>query len=157
MTARTDALISLPPESGEAMHRFIAELFPLCRSITGSGVRATLQAIAQRIPLILHEVPSGTPVLDWTVPQEWNIRDAFIKNARGERLVDFRQSNCMWSTTVCQCTLSWRSPNSVRTSSVCPRLPDWIPYRTSYYTPAWGFCLRHSQLAALREDEAYEV
>ena len=93
MTVHTDNLVSLPSESGAAMHRFMAELFPLCRSITGHGVRATLQAIAQRIPLELHEIPSGTPVLDWTVPQEWNIRDAFIKNARGERLVDFRQSN----------------------------------------------------------------
>ena len=157
MTARTDALISLPPESGEAMHRFIAELFPLCRSITGSGVRATLQAIAQRIPLILHEVPSGTPVLDWTVPQEWNIRDAFIKNAHGERLVDFRQSNLHvvnYSVPVhAIMALSELRPHLFS----LPDFPDWIPYRTSYYTPAWGFCLRHSQLAALREDEEYEV
>ena len=93
MTAQADNLASLPPASGEAMYRFIAELFPLCRSLTGSGVRATLQAIGQRIPLALYEVPSGTPVLDWTIPQEWSIRDAFIKNARGERLVDFHQSN----------------------------------------------------------------
>jgi aminopeptidase-like protein len=67
------------------MYRVIAELLPLCRSSTGSGVRATLQAVAQRIPLTLH--------LDWTIPQEWNVRGAFIKNAHGERLVDFRQSN----------------------------------------------------------------
>src|SRR5262245_65708445 len=93
VTPQSDSLVLLPLESGEAMYHFIAELFPLCRSITGSGVRSTLQAIAQRIPLTLHEVPSGTPVLDWTVPQEWHVRDAFIKNVRGERLVDFHQSN----------------------------------------------------------------
>jgi aminopeptidase-like protein len=139
------------------MHRFITELFPLCRSITGNGVRATLQAIAQRIPLTLHEVPSGTPVLDWTVPQEWNIRDAFIKNARGERLVDFSQSNLHvvnYSIPVhATMTLDQLRPHLFS----LPAFPDWIPYRTSYYTPAWGFCLRHTQLAALRVDEEYEV
>ena len=157
MTGGTDNLVLIPPASGTAMHRFIAELFPLCRSITGSGVRATLQAIAQRIPLTIHEVPSGTSVLDWTVPQEWNVRDAFIKNTRGERLVDFRQSNLHvvnYSVAVhATMTLDQLRPHLFS----LPDFPDWIPYRTSYYTPAWGFCLRHTQLAALRADEEYEV
>lgn len=157
MTVQTDNLVSVPPASGEAMHRFIAELFPLCRSITGSGVRATLQAIAQRIPLVIHEVPSGTPVLDWTVPKEWQIRDAFIKNARGERVVDFRQSNLhvvSYSVPVhTTLTLAELRPHLFS----LPDAPDWIPYRTSYYNPTWGFCLSHTQLSALREDETYEV
>ncbi|MGE3539069.1 MAG: DUF4910 domain-containing protein [Candidatus Tectimicrobiota bacterium] len=157
MTDGTNNLCSLPLETGMAMHRFMAELFPLCRSITGNGVRATLQAIAQRIPLSLHEVPSGTPVLDWTVPQEWTIRDAFIKNSRGERLVDFRQCNLhvvSYSVPVyARMTLAELRPHLFS----LPDFPDWIPYRTSYYTPSWGFCLRHTQLLALRDDEIYEV
>jgi aminopeptidase-like protein len=157
VTAQADNLASLSPASGEAMYRFIAELFPLCRSITGSGVRATLQAIGQRIPLTLYEVPSGTPVLDWTIPQEWSIRDAFIKNARGERLVDFHQSNLhvvSYSVPV-HATMTLSELRSHLFS--LPDFPDWIPYRTSYYTPTWGFCLRQTQLAALREDDVYEV
>jgi aminopeptidase-like protein len=157
VTAQADNLASLSPASGEAMYRFIAELFPLCRSITGSGVRATLQAIGQRIPLALYEVPSGTPVLDWTIPQEWSIRDAFIKNARGERLVDFHQSNLhvvSYSVPV-HATMTLSELRSHLFS--LPDFPDWIPYRTSYYTPTWGFCLRQTQLAALREDDVYEV
>ena len=75
------------------MHAFAGELFPICRSITGDGVRETLDAVARRIPLELHEVPSGTPVLDWTVPDEWNIEDAYIADRTGDRVVDFRESN----------------------------------------------------------------
>src|ERR1035438_5622599 len=78
---------------GHEMHRLIAELYPICRSITGDGFRETLQAIRRYIPLEVVEVPTGTPVFDWIVPKEWNIRDAYIKNSRGERVVDFQKSN----------------------------------------------------------------
>ena len=78
---------------GRALHGFAAELYPICRSITGAGIRETLGRIQERIPLQLHEVPSGTPVFDWTVPQEWNIRDAYIKDAEGIRIVDFHRCN----------------------------------------------------------------
>src|SRR5688572_20894346 len=78
---------------GQDMHACMADLYPLCRSITGDGIRETLKRIAARIPLELHEVASGTQVFDWTVPLEWNIRDAYIKNLRGERVVDFQRSN----------------------------------------------------------------
>src|SRR5262249_44097122 len=80
-------------EIGEQVHRLIAELYPICRSITGQGVRQTLSILQQHVPLAVHEVPSGTRVFDWTVPKEWEIRDAFIKNGQGERVVDFRESN----------------------------------------------------------------
>src|SRR5437879_8625909 len=86
----------LPPDTteiGAQMHAFAAELYPLCRSITGDGIRETLRRIQRRIPLDIHEVPSGTQVFDWTVPQEWNIRDACVKDSNGRRIVDFRQSN----------------------------------------------------------------
>src|ERR1700730_2713803 len=79
--------------AGAARHRFAAELFPICRSITGDGIRRTLALIQNRIPLRTVEVPTGTAVLDWTVPKEWNIRDAYIKGSDGQRIVDFQQSN----------------------------------------------------------------
>src|ERR1700680_3418560 len=82
-----------PDNIGDEMHRLIVELYPICRSITGNGFRETLQAVRRHIPLEVHEVPTGTPVFDWTVPQEWNIRDAYIKNSRGERIADFQKSN----------------------------------------------------------------
>src|SRR5262245_31099010 len=79
--------------TGAEMHTLAARLFPICRSITGNGLRETLRLIGELIPLQIHEVPSGTQVLDWTIPDEWNIRDAWIKTPRGERVVDFRKSN----------------------------------------------------------------
>lgn len=79
--------------TGAEMHALVARLYPLCRSITGDGLRATLGVIGEHLPLTVHEVPTGTQVLDWTIPQEWNIRDAYIKDASGRRVVDFRRSN----------------------------------------------------------------
>src|SRR4051812_21010163 len=81
------------PAIGDDLHRFAAELFPICRSITGEGIRRTLKLIQQRIPLRISEVPTGTPVFDWTVPKEWNIRDGYIKDSRGKKLVDFQKSS----------------------------------------------------------------
>jgi aminopeptidase-like protein len=143
-------------QPGEAMHAFIAEAFPICRSITGDGVRRTLAMIAERIPLTIHEVPTGTQVFDWTVPREWSIRDAWIKDSSGCKVVDFQQSNLH--------VLSYSVPIHARMPLAelrphlftLPSKPDLIPYRTSYYKEAWGFCLAHSQLEALPEGE-YEV
>ena len=80
-------------EVGRELHRFAAELYPICRSITGNGIRRTLEMIGERIPLQISEVPTGTEVFDWTVPKEWNIRDAYIKDSAGRRVVDFQQNN----------------------------------------------------------------
>jgi aminopeptidase-like protein len=141
---------------GQAMHSLIKDLYPICRSITGDGLRETLRRIQAYVPLTLHEVPSGTQVLDWTVPPEWNIRDAYIKNARGERIVDFQRSNLHvlnYSVPV------HRTVSLSELKAHCftlPDHPDWIPYRTSYYTEAWGFCLSHRQLQALPDGD-YEV
>ena len=141
---------------GKEMHSLVAELFPICRSITGDGLRETLRHLQRLIPLTLHEVPSGTRVFDWTVPPEWNIRDAFVKNSRGERVIDFRKSNLHvlnYSVPVHEkMSLEQLKPHLF----TLPEQPDWIPYRTSYYKRGWGFCLAHNQLAALGEDE-YEV
>jgi aminopeptidase-like protein len=143
-------------EAGREMHALVEELYPLCRSITGAGLRATLDRIARDVPLARHEVPTGTRVLDWTVPREWSVRDAWVKNARGERVVDFRRSNLhvvQYSVPVHRrMSLAELRPHL----HTLPDRPDWIPYRTSYYEERWGFCLEHARLAELAEGE-YEV
>jgi aminopeptidase-like protein len=141
---------------GQKLHSFAAQLYPICRSITGDGVRRTLAFIQKRIPLQSAEVPTGTPVFDWTVPKEWNIRDAYVKGADGKRVVDFQQCNLHvvnYSTPV-----HTTMPLSELKSHMftLPPNPDWVPYRTSYYKEAWGFCLSHNQMLAL-EDGDYEV
>jgi aminopeptidase-like protein len=141
---------------GEELHRFAAELYPICRSITGNGIRRTLAMIQDRIPLQTFETPTGTPVFDWTVPKEWNIRDAYIKAPGGKRVVDFQQCNLhvmSYSTPVhATMPLSEIRPHLF----TIPEHPDWIPYRTAYYKEDWGFCLSHNQMLAL-EDGDYEV
>ena len=126
-------------------------LYPICRSITGDGVRQTLAEVGKLIPLQMTEVPSGTPVFDWEVPREWNIREAWITGPDGERIVDFRDHSLHvvnYSSPVdAELTLSELRPHL----HSIPDRPDWIPYRTTYYKEAWGFCLRHSTLESLRE------
>jgi aminopeptidase-like protein len=140
----------------QEMDGLIKELYPICRSITGNGVRQTLQIIQRRIPLSIREVPSGTQVFDWTVPKEWNIRDAFIKNPQGEKVVDFAKSNLH----VVSYSTAFRGKLSLQELKqhlfTLPDRPQWIPYRTSYYKETWGFCLSHEQLLRM-EDGDYEV
>ena len=144
------------PTLGEDLHRFARELYPICRSITGEGLRRTLAMIKDLIPLQTTEVPTGTPVFDWTVPKEWNIRDAFIKDAGGKRVVDFQKCNLH--------VLNYSTPVHAKMSLgelkahlfTIPEKPSWIPYRTSYYKEDWGFCLSHNQMLAL-EDGEHEV
>lgn len=141
---------------GKEMHALASELFPFCRSITGDGVRRTLHALQHRIPLALTEVPSDTEVFDWTVPKEWNIRDAWIKNSRGERVVDFHVNNLHvvnYSAPVkCKVALSELRQHLY----TLPEQPDLIPYRTSYYKENWGFCVSQRQLDRM-QDDIYEV
>ncbi|MEW6246152.1 MAG: DUF4910 domain-containing protein [Nitrospirota bacterium] len=138
------------------MHEFIAKLYPICRSITGDGVRRTLALAQEHIPIEVKEIPSGTQVFDWTVPLEWNIQDAYIKDRHGNRVVDFRRCNLhvvSYSVPV-RATMSLAELKPYL--HTIPDHPDWIPYRTSYYKENWGFCLAHKQLSQLPEDE-YEV
>ena len=142
-------------EAGE-MYARIQRLYPICRSITGDGVRETLRLIAQEIDLQIREVPTGTPVFDWTIPREWNIRDAYIKDPDGRRVVDFHASNLHvvnYSVPVrARMTLAELRPHLFS----LPDQPDLIPYKTSYYAETWGFCLPHRALLALA-DEVYDV
>ncbi len=141
---------------GEELHRFASELYPICRSITGNGIRRTLSKIGDRIPLKTFDVPTSTAVFDWTVPKEWNIRDAYIKNSDGKRIVDFQRCNLHvlnYSTPIrAMMPLSELQPHL----HTIPENPDWIPYRTSYYQEDWGFCLSHNQMLALTDGQ-YEV
>jgi len=143
-------------QAGKEMHALVTQLYPICRSITGAGVRETLGILQQLIPLSVREVATGTPVFDWTVPREWNIRDAYIKNSRGEKIVDFTHCNLH--------VVSYSTPFHARMRLdelkahlfTLPENPAWIPYRTSYYKENWGFCLSHNQLSQLKDDD-YEV
>jgi aminopeptidase-like protein len=143
-------------EIGEKLHQFARELYPICRSITGDGIRRTLSMIGDRIPLKIQEVPTGTAVFDWTVPREWNIRDAYVKGPDGTRVVDFHKCNLHvlnYSTPIrATMPLSDLKPHLF----TIPKYPDWIPYRTSYYKEDWGFCISHNEMMALEEGE-YEV
>src|SRR6185369_6392241 len=126
------------------------------RSISGDGVRQTLSIVSQRLPLEISEVPSGTQVFDWTVPREWNIRDAWIANARGERVVDFRRSSLHVVNYSVPVRARMRLSELRPFLHTLPEQPDWIPYRTSYYRESWGFCLTQRALDAL-PDEEYDV
>lgn len=148
--------VSGASEVGRSLHDFVTELYPLCRSITGDGVRETLRLIQRRIPLTMCEVPSGTQVFDWTVPLEWNVKDAWIKGKDGGRIADFKVNNLH--------LMSYSTPiqRRMRLDELRPHLfslpdhPEWIPYRTSYYQENWGFCLPHKDLERLVEEE-YDV
>jgi aminopeptidase-like protein len=141
---------------GKDIFSLIEQLFPICRSITGDGVRATLKHICEHIPLDVHEVPTGTQIYDWTVPREWNIKDAYIKNQKGEKIVDFHNSNLH--------VVGYSIPVQKKISLdelkehvfSIPEKPEWIPYRTSYYNESWGFCISHRQLMSM-EDGIYDV
>ena len=143
-------------ELGKELHNFIVKLYPICRSITGEGIRETLRTIRKRIPLDIHEVPSGTKVFDWTVPLEWNVSDAYVMNREGKRVIDFKAHNLH--------LMSYSLPIREKMSLAdlrphlftLPEYPEWIPYRTSYYKENWGFCLRHVDFERLSDDE-YDV
>jgi aminopeptidase-like protein len=154
MTPMLDRLDDL--EVGPILHGLAAELYPICRSITGAGVRETLARLRRKVDLRITETPSGTSVFDWTIPREWTIRDAYVKSAGGKRVIDFRRNNLHvvgYSTPV----HAWMPLSELkRHIFTLPQQPGVIPYRTSYYDESWGFCMAHERLAELPDGE-YEV
>ncbi|MBT6472290.1 MAG: DUF4910 domain-containing protein [Candidatus Marinimicrobia bacterium] len=138
------------------MHQLMARLFPICRSITGDGVRETLRIISDIIPLTIQEVPTGTAAFDWAVPKEWNIRDAYIADENGNKIVDFRKNNLHvvgYSVPVDK----WITlPELQEHLYSLPEQPNAIPYVTSYYKERWGFCISHDERAKLK-DGKYHV
>jgi aminopeptidase-like protein len=143
-------------EIGAEMYRLISDCYPICRSITGNGVRETLELIRSIIPLEKYEVPSGTKAFDWEIPNEWNITKAYIRDYTGKKILDFKDLNLH--------VLNYSVPVHKEISFVelkehiftIPEHPDWVPYRTSYYQDNWGFCMSHNQFTSLK-DENYEV
>ena len=146
------------PVEGEYLHRLAFALWPICRSITGEGVRQSLRILQRELPdLDIIEVPSGTPVLDWTVPDEWNISGAYLEGPDGLRVLDFEDSNVH--------VMSYSTPIDIRLPLADlqehlhsePSLPDAIPYVTSYYTRNWGLCLTQRQRDSLPDGEYHAV
>jgi aminopeptidase-like protein len=141
---------------GEELYKLVAELYPICRSITGDGVRRTLEVVDREVGLVVHEVPTGTAVLDWTVPREWNVRDAWVAGADGRRVIDFRASNLHLLGYSVPVRATMPLAELKRHLFTIPEHPDWIPYRTSYYAERWGFCASQRLVDSLPEGD-YEV
>jgi len=143
-------------ERGEELYALIEELYPICRSITGHGFRRTMQVLQRVVPLSTREAPTGTQVFDWVIPKEWNVRDAWVKDSSGRKVIDFQESNLhLVSYSV---PIHERMPLARLRPHLftLPEHPDWIPYRTAYYSRTWGFCLRHRDYLELTDGE-YEV
>ncbi len=143
-------------EAGERIYTLAAELYPICRSITGNGVRTSLELMRRHVAIAAHEVPTGTRIFDWTVPKEWNIRAAHIKDTAGNTIVDFANSSLhvqSYSVPVAKTLPLSQLRKHLHT---LPEQPDLIPYRTSYWAETWGFCITHTQASALPDGD-YEV
>ena len=143
--------------AGDELLELVERLYPICRSITGDGVRQTLEVLRELVPLERHDVATGTAVLDWEVPREWQVSAAHVTAPDGTRLVDFADHNLH--------LVSYSAPFRGRLTAeqlaphlhALPDRPDWIPYRTSYYEENWGFCVRHRDIERFRMEGDYEV
>jgi aminopeptidase-like protein len=146
------------PDVGLLMHQLASELWPITRSITGPGVRKTLEILKQEIPeLCVQSIPSGTKCFDWTIPDEWSITDAFIEDKSGNRIVDFQNNNLHvvgYSIPVDE----WLELEELQSHlHSLPDQPDAIPYVTSYYSRRWGFCMTETQRRSLRQARYHAV
>lgn len=135
------------------MYDLCGKMFPICRSITGDGVRETMAILQEIVPeIVLHEIPSGTQAFDWSVPKEWRIRDAWVKNSKGEKIIDFKESNLhvvSYSIPVNKKVTLEELKKHLYTQ---PDQPDAIPYVTSYYKESFGFCISQEQYDSLSDD-----
>lgn len=143
---------------GVKMYQLAEELFPVCRSITGEGIRYTLNRLKKEVPqIVLHEIPTGTKVFDWVVPKEWEISEAYIEDMKGNRIVDFQKNNLH--------VVGYSIPIDAIVSGdelqahlySLPEHPDWIPYVTSYYKERWGFCVTENSRKKLTDNQYHVV
>lgn len=143
---------------GLKMYQLAEELFPICRSITGEGIRYTLNRLKKEVPqIVLHEIPTGTKVFDWVVPKEWEISEAYIEDMKGNRIVDFQKNNLH--------VVGYSIPIDAIVSGdelqahlySLPEHPDWIPYVTSYYKERWGFCVTENSRKKLADNQYHVV
>jgi len=147
------AIISQANLIGNEMYHLIEELYPICRSITGNGVRETHRIIGKHVTLNTHEISTGTNVFDWTIPKEWNIKNAYVLDPKGNKIIDFQKSNLH--------ILNYSIPIDKKMTlkelkthlHTLPDQPNLIPYLTTYYNEDWGFCITHNQLLQLEEGE----
>lgn len=133
------------------------KLFPICRSITGDGIRETLKIISQLVPLDIKEYPSGLKVFDWTIPKEWNIKDAYVQDNSGSKIIDFKHNNLHLLSYSIPVDKTMQGKELKKYIYTLPDMPDAIPYLTSYYKEAWGFCLEHKRLNEIKDNENYHV
>ena len=148
--------MNISSDIGKEIYSLMCDLFPICRSITGNGVRKTLNKINDIIPLKINEVPTGTKVFDWTIPDEWNIKDAYVKDQNGNRIIDFKKSNLHVVGYSIPFEGKLRLKELKENLYTLPDQPNLIPYVTSYYEKRWGFCLSNNELLKLKED-LYDV
>jgi len=143
----------MPSNVEDELGAYLPRLFPLRRSITGEANRDTLAILSEIAPMDIHEIPSGREVFDWTVPQEWRVREAWIEDSHGRRIVSFDENalHLVGYSIPIDAELTWDElrPHLHRHHD----LPDAIPYRTSYYDPDWGFCVTHDQYKELQNTE----
>lgn len=136
---------------------YFDKLWPICRSITGNGLRHSLKILSDIIPLKLTEVPTGTPVFDWEIPKEWNIRDAYIITPDGKKICDFLLNNLHVVNYSIPINTEIGYDELIKHVYTLPRLPESIPYITSYYKEKWGFCMSQSELNSLPKEGKYKV
>ena len=141
----------------DIIEKFFDRLFPICRSITGDGVRETIKILQEILPLNTYEIPTGSKCFDWEIPKEWNIKDAYIITPSGEKICDFKKHNLHIVNYSIPINTELTYNELLPHLHTLPQMPTAIPYYTSYYKETWGFCLAHQEFEKLPKDGKYKV
>ncbi len=141
----------------QELEKYFDRLWPICRSITGNGLRESLKILSEIIPLQIHEVPTGTHVFDWEIPKEWNIKDAYIITPEGNKICEFKENNLHLVSYSIPIDSEFSFEELEKHLFSIPELPEAIPYLTSYYKETWGFCIAHNEKEKLPKTGKYRV